>query len=144
MVALKGEKWVHVISMDITILAYIHTTFILLAWIWISVGTLHMFACNCHLCILTKSSDMLNKIMLGVKSARPIRSNIANEKLYVRPKTLISSEAKKLFIKILQSTWMAYSSLQGIFTTMIGIVTWPPYDNVWPSDNANHSCENTL
>ena len=31
------------------------------------------------------------------KSARPIRSSIANR--YVRPKTLISVEAKKLFIK---------------------------------------------
>ena len=31
------------------------------------------------------------------KSARPIRSSIANR--YVRPKTLISVEAKKLLIK---------------------------------------------
>ena len=41
---------------------------------------------------------MLNKNTLGVKkSARSIRSSIANR--YVRPKTLISVEAKKLLIK---------------------------------------------
>ena len=41
---------------------------------------------------------MLNKNTLGIKkSARPIRSRIANK--YVRPKTLISVEAKKLLIK---------------------------------------------
>ena len=40
---------------------------------------------------------MLNKNTLGVKSVRPIRSSIANR--YVRPKTLISVEAKKLLIK---------------------------------------------
>ena len=39
---------------------------------------------------------MLNKNTWGVKSARPIRSNIVNR--YVRPKTLISAEAKKLVI----------------------------------------------
>ena len=43
---------------------------------------------------------------------------------------------------------MTYNSLQGIFTTMIGFVTWPPYkDNGtkrWPSDKANHSYENAL
>ena len=44
---------------------------------------------------------------------------------------------------------MTYNSLQGIFTTMIGFVTWPPYiedDSTkrWPSDKANHSCENAL
>ena len=36
------------------------------------------------------------------KSARPIRSSIANR--YVRPKPLISVEAKKLLIKNLLST----------------------------------------
>ena len=36
------------------------------------------------------------------KSARPIRSSIANR--YVRPKTLISVEAKKLLIKNLFTT----------------------------------------
>ena len=41
------------------------------------------------------NSDMLNKNTWGVKkSARPIRSNIANRQ--VRPKGLISAEAKKL------------------------------------------------
>ena len=47
---------------------------------------------------------------------------------------------------------MTYNSLQGIFTTMIGFVTWPPYNIkddstkrcMWPSDKANHSCENAL
>ena len=44
-----------------------------------------------------KSSDMLNKNTPGVnKGARPIKSSIANR--YVRPKTLISVEAKKLLI----------------------------------------------
>ena len=40
---------------------------------------------------------------------------------------------------------MTYNSLQGIFTTMIGFVTWPPFVPTsfirWPSDKANHSCE---
>ena len=40
---------------------------------------------------------MLNKNTLDVKSLRPIRSSIANR--YVRPKTLILVEAKKLLIK---------------------------------------------
>ena len=40
---------------------------------------------------------MLNKNTWGVKNARPIRSNIANR--HVRPKTLISAEAKKLLTK---------------------------------------------
>ena len=46
-----------------------------------------------------KSGDMLNKNNLGCKkSARPIRSSIANR--YVcATKTLISVEAKKLLIK---------------------------------------------
>ena len=39
-------------------------------------------------------------------------------------------------------------SLQGIFTTMIGFVTWSPsvlsFFIRWPSDKANHSCENFL
>ena len=37
---------------------------------------------------------MLNKNTWGEKSAKPIRSNIVNR--HVRPKTLISAEAKKL------------------------------------------------
>ena len=38
---------------------------------------------------------------------------------------------------------------QHIFTSMIGFVTWPPffipinYYKRWPSDKANHTCENT-
>ena len=56
------------------------------------------FASNNMCLYFQKSSDMLNKNTLGVKkSARPIRSSIANR--YVRPKTLISVEAKKLLIK---------------------------------------------
>ena len=45
---------------------------------------------------------------------------------------------------------MTYNSLQGIFTTMIGFVTWPRLvikddgTKRWPSDKANHSCENAL
>ena len=41
---------------------------------------------------------------------------------------------------------MTYNSLQGIFTTMIGFVTWPLYKSTkrWPSDRANHSCENDM
>ena len=47
---------------------------------------------------------------------------------------------------------MTYNSLQGIFTTMIGFITWSPYikddgtkgGQVDPSDKANHSCENAL
>ena len=32
---------------------------------------------------------------------------------------------------------MTYNSLQGIFTIMIGFVTWPPFCIRWPSDKAN-------
>ena len=46
---------------------------------------------------------------------------------------------------------MTYNSLQGVFTTMIGFVTWPPFRTIifykvyrWPSDKANHSYENAL
>ena len=43
---------------------------------------------------------------------------------------------------------MTYNSLQGIFTTTIGFVTWIYNNDVvqkrWPSDKANHSYENTL
>ena len=45
--------------------------------------------------LFTKSSDMLNKNTLGVKSARLIRSSPT----YVPPKALISAEAKKSPIK---------------------------------------------
>ena len=46
----------------------------------------------------THKKAMLNKNTLGIKKcARPIRSSIANR--YVRSKTLISVEAKKLLIK---------------------------------------------
>ena len=41
---------------------------------------------------------MLNKNTWGVKSAEPIRSNIANRQ--ARPKRLISAEAKKLLYQI--------------------------------------------
>ena len=44
--------------------------------------------------VYAKSSDMLNKNSWGVKSAGPIRSNIANRQ--AQPKGLISAEAKKL------------------------------------------------
>ena len=43
--------------------------------------------------MFTKSSDMLNKNNLGVKSARPIRRSPTY--VHVRPKALISAEAKK-------------------------------------------------
>ena len=39
---------------------------------------------------------------------------------------------------------------KNIFTSMIGFVTWPPfiivyrYEKRWPSDKANHTCENML
>ena len=45
--------------------------------------------------MFTKSSDMLNKNTLGIKSARPIR----NSPTYLRSKALISAEAKKSPIK---------------------------------------------
>ena len=40
--------------------------------------------------------------------------------------------------------------LYHIFTSMIGFVTWPPFiivyrsEKRWPSDKANHTCENML
>ena len=45
--------------------------------------------------IFIKSSDMLNKNTLGIKSVRPIR----NSYTYVQPKALISAEVKKSPIK---------------------------------------------
>ena len=62
-----------------------------------------------------------------------------------RLKALISSKAKKfswLFMKN-PFTLMTHNSSQGIFTTMIGFVTWAPTKR-WPSNKANHGCENTL
>ena len=49
--------------------------------------------------VVFKSNIIAKQNTLGVskKSARPIRSSLANR--YVRPKTLISVEAKKLLIK---------------------------------------------
>ena len=50
---------------------------------------------------------------------------------------------------------MTYNSLQHIFTSMIGFVTWPPLQHLgiyiyvairksWPSDKANHTYENII
>ena len=70
--------------------------------------TILLYAIITLLCVLHLGVDvttynyMLNKNTLGVKKARPIRSSIANR--YVRPKPLISVEAKKLLIKNLLST----------------------------------------
>ena len=44
--------------------------------------------------LTAKSSDILNKNSLAVKSARPIRSSIVTSDK--RPKTLISTKAKKV------------------------------------------------
>ena len=59
------------------------------------------------------------------KSARPSRRSIVgistcdkNLWYQLRPRNYLS--------KILLATWTTYNSLQGIFTTMIGFVTWPP------------------
>ena len=52
-----------------------------------------------------KSSDMLSKNTLGVKKVRG-QPEAANR--YVRPKTLISAEAKKLALFIQLITLMAY------------------------------------
>ena len=81
------------------------------------------------------------------KSARPIRSSIVNR--YVQPKTLISVEAEKLLIK---NRFNYLNDVQQF------IVYFHNYDWLchlatfiilmaqkrWPSDKANHSCENTL
>ena len=64
---------------------------------------------------------MLSKNTLGVKKCE------ANQKpqwLYKRPKTLISSKAKKLNILL---RILSLECLQGTFTTMFGFVTWPPF-----------------
>ena len=53
-------------------------------------------------------NDMLSKNTWGVKSAVPIRSNIANRQ--VRPNGLISAEAKKLFYQ------MTYNVIASIFS----------------------------
>ena len=72
---------------------------------------------------------------------------------YKRPKRLISRKAKKLKLLIANHLldWYTIGSIQGIFTSMVGFVTWPPLYIVkmmvqkrWPSDKANHTCENTL
>ena len=48
------------------------------------------------------------------------------------PKGLTSAEAKKLLYQIFLTPLMTHN----IFTSMIGLVTWPPL--------ANHTCENML
>ena len=50
--------------------------------------------CFCLAYLFTKSSDMLNKNIWGVKKCEANQNNIANR--HVRPKTLISAKAKKL------------------------------------------------
>ena len=80
---------------------------------------------------------MLNKNTLSVKkSTRPIRSSIVNR--YVRPKTLISAEAKKLLIKNLLNYFHNYDWLCRLATFL-----YHHYQR-WPSDKANHSYENML
>ena len=72
---------------------------------------------------------MLNKNTWGVKSERPIRSNIANR--HVQPKTLISAKAKKLlyqnYFQLLDWHTIVYSIFSQV--RMIGFVmtTWPPF-----------------
>ena len=57
------------------------------------------FASN-NMCLhFQKSSDMLNKNTLGVKKVRGQSEAALQIGSYVRPKTLISVEAKKLLIK---------------------------------------------
>ena len=80
---------------------------------------------------ITNSAILYNARCMSIcqpgckKSARPIRSHNG----YKRPKSLISSKAKKLniLLRILLLESVTYNSLQGIFTTMIGFVTWPPF-----------------
>jgi len=49
----------------------------------------------------------------------------------------------------LPSNLIMYNSQKVIVTIMIGFVTWPPFlpqlfSKRWPSDRANHSCDNNL
>ena len=89
---------------------------------------------------------MLNKNTWGVKRCE------ANQKQHCKQagvtKGLISAEAKKLiFFNSLNNT-QYYSIFSQV--RMIGFVTWPPffipinYYKRWPSDKANHTCENML
>ena len=70
---------------------------------------------------------MLNKNTWGVKSAGPIRSNIANRQ--ARSKGLISAEAKKLLYQIFVVNSLNDTQYYSIFSyiSMIGFVTWPPF-----------------
>ena len=61
-------------------------------------------------CLQAITSVYTSKNVAGCKkSARPIRSSIANR--HVRPKTLISVEAKKLLIKNLLIVYSIFSQL---------------------------------
>ena len=68
---------------------------------------------------------MLNKNTLGVKKCEAIQKQQASRQ--VRPKTLISAEAKNLLYQI---TFNSLNDIQqliySIFFT-IGFVTWPPF-----------------
>ena len=84
---------------------------------------------------------VINKNTWGVKKCG---ANIANRQ--ARPKGLISAEAKKLLYQIFVNDTQYYS----IFYKYDWLCTWPPfiivyrYEKRWPSDKANHTCENML
>ena len=72
---------------------------------------------------------MLSKNTLGVKMCKAKQKQHCGY-LYMWQKSLISTDAKKL--RIYQKSFYllerhAYNSLQCIFTTMIGFVTWPTF-----------------
>ena len=99
-----------------------------------------MYVCMC-VCTYVRTYVCMYECMyvrMYVRTCRYVRVYIfakkceANQKpqwLYKRPKTLISSKAKKLniLLRILSLESHTIRSLQGTFTTMIGFVTWPPY-----------------
>ena len=59
-----------------------------------------MLLASNNICLyFQKRSDMLNKNTLGVKKVRGQLEAALQIRRYVRPKTLISVEAKKLLIK---------------------------------------------
>ena len=69
---------------------------------------------------------MLNKNTWGIKSAGPIRSNIANRQ--VRPKGLISAEAKKLLYQNVNFAEGKYEMTFAVyFSLIIKLNTLLPY-----------------
>ena len=108
------------------------------------VASAYMLPQSSNICLQKVVIYMLNKNTWGVKSARPIRSNITNR--HVRPKILISAEAKKLLYQnyfqliewhtivysIFSQVWLALS-LGHLFSylNVIKVAKWQSQSYLW-------------